>query len=199
MECLAYTFLARETAFSAAVGSLTCNSTRTSVYNVMKKVFIKRLHLAWARSAAHKNNTIDSYTETRAQWNPANYVNKDTTTRHSTSFSSIPYKHIHAHARARAHTHTHTHIHTHTHTHARTHARTHAQTHTREGAHARTEQQQQQQNTRKHTCTRASHTEIYSVLRGDKMGLEGRFKWCYRRRVSERVLHGRLFQTNDAW
>ena len=53
--------------------------------------------------------------------NLTNYI-KDTTTPHSTAFSSL---HTHTHTHTHTHSHTHTHTLTHTHTHTHTHTLTH--------------------------------------------------------------------------
>ena len=138
-----------------------------------KGIFVKHLHLMRAWSAWNKNSKVlKIYTEPRAQWNHNNHIN---TPRNISLFTSNTNAHAqmwarHSESRGEKMGITHTHTCAHTHTHTRPCAHVHMRKQWRTTAH-------------RHAHRQAWHSES----RGEKMGLEDRLKWCYWRRVSERV------------
>ena len=156
----------------------------------------------WAWSAWNKNSKVHKIcTEPRAQWNHNNYINK-----HTTQCLSLHFKHKctctqmwarHSESRGEKMGITHTH------THGRVHmAHNCTQTCTQAGLAFRVQRRKDGYNTHTHThshthtavCTwrttahRHAHRQAWHLeSRGEKTGLENRFKWYYGRRLSEGV------------
>ena len=94
---------------------------KCNVCNV--RVFVRRLHLAWARSAQHKSNKINKI-YTQPERNEPCYNHYINTLQHFIQYLSHHIQHTQTHSHTDTNTHTHTHTtHTHTHTHT-THTHT---------------------------------------------------------------------------